>query len=293
MGRGLSLKFQDRGFMTRLRIFYRKTRANNAEILRSQARLLARDLAFQTQPYGKDKSAQDVGERAVEREIRRVYKSAGEIALSDKLSYAIRNAPLAGGRAALARKTGKRTQNPDQAARAFVWLIQRGKYAQARNLLKRVGVAEPEITNIPIGKMDGGQAHQSARHGARKKVSRNQLPLRIVADKQINSYINKIKKNVGIAKAGWASGARLLGGTRGILKWVTRNMGRGGGGYVIDQADHKSQPRVTLYNNVPWIDKNLNEAQKERAVKAQYDKMLIAIDKAMRAEARSAKLNPA
>ena len=291
MAKGLSLKFSDNGFMTRLRLFYKRTRGNNAAILRSQGRLLARDLAFQTQPFGKDKSAQELGERAVEREIRRVYKSAGEVALSDKLSYAIRNAPMAGARAAYARRFGQPTQNPDQAARAFVWLVQRGKYGEARELLKRVGVTEQEITSIPIGKMDGGEAHQSVRYGARKKVPRNQLPLRIVSDRQIKSYVNKIRKNVGIAKAGWASGARLLGGTRGILKWVLRNMGKGGGGYVIDQADHPSSPKITLVNNVPWVGKNLNEAQKESAVKIQYDKMLQAIDKAMRAEARLAKIS--
>lgn len=287
MGRGLYMRFEDAGFMSRLRLFYRNTRMSSADILRSQARLLARDLAFQTQPFGKSRSSRLLGENAVSKEIRRVYKAAGELGMSTRLAYSIRNSP--GTFSGLGRAENP-TQNPDQAGRAFVWLVSKGKYGEARELLRRVGVAEEEITTIPIGKMDGGEEHQKARHGPRKKVSRNQWPRRIVADKQIKTYIRKIQRNVGIVKAGWAAGAKMLRGTRGIPQWVTRNIGRALGGTVIDQSNNPSRPTITLINNVPWIDKNLTEAQKDRAVKVQYQKMLEAIDKALRAEARSAKL---
>jgi len=260
---------------------------SSSEILRAQGRLLARDLAFQTQPFGRSASARYLGENAVSKEIRRVYKSAGELGMSTRLAYSIKNSP---GTFSSLGSAGNPTQTPEQAGRAFVWLVSRGKYGEARDLLRRVGVAEEEITGIPIGKMDGGQEHQNARHGPRKKVSRNQWPRRIVADKQIKTYISKIQKNVGIVKAGWAAGAKILKGTRDIPQWVTRNIGRALGGTVIDQSNHPSRPTITLINNVPWIDKNLTEAQKNRAVKVQYQKMLEAIDKAMRTEARSAKL---
>ena len=257
--------------------------------MRSQARLLARDLAFQTQPFGKSPESRRVGEMAVEREIRRVYKSAGEMGLSDSLGYAIKNSASKGAR--FNRSTGMQedshTQNADQAGRAFVWMVTRGKYAEAQKLLLRVGVSQAEITSLPIGKMDGGQAHQSARYGARKKVPKNQIPLRIVADRQIKTYVNKIRKNVGIAKAGWAACAKLLKDTRGIPQWVTRNIGRAMGGDVVDASQLRTAPKIVLINNVPWISQCLNQGQISQAVQIQYEKMVKAIDKAMRAEAKA------
>lgn len=285
----IQLKLQDVRFRQKLNDFYERHQKSSSEIMRSQARLLARDLAFQTQPFGKGPDARRLGEMAVEKEIRRVYKSAGEMGLSSNLTYAIKNSASKGNR--FNRSTGmleeSATQNADQAARAFVFLVGRGKYSEARQLLERVGVSEAEITSIPIGKMDGGQAHQSARYGTRKKVPKNQLPLRIVGDRQIKTYINKIRKNVGIAKAGWAACARILKDTRGIPQWVTRNVGRARGGDVVDASLVRKTPKIVIVNNVPWISQCLSASQISQAVQVQYEKMVKAIDKAMRAEAKT------
>jgi len=279
MASGISIKLQDVRFRQKLSNYYSGHVISSSKILRAQARLLAENLAFQTQPFGKDQKQKQMGEMAVERDIRRVYKTAGEIGLSDRLSYSIRQATKG--------QDKNKSQTPDNMARAFVSLISRGKYSEATKLLQRVGVSQQEITQIPIGKMDGGQAHQSARHGSRKRVSSNQLPLRIVSSGQIKTYINKIRKNVGIAKAGWAACARVVGGTRGIPQWVTRNIGRAGGGTVADSSMDKSRPRVVLLNNVPWINQCLSTSQLSQAVRIQYEKMVKAIDKAMRAEAKA------
>jgi len=273
MASGISIKLQDVRFRQKLSNYYSGHVISSSKILRAQARLLAENLAFQTQPFGKDQKQKQMGEMAVERDIRRVYKTAGEIGLSDRLSYSIRQATKG--------QDKNKSQTPDNMARAFVSLISRGKYSEATKLLQRVGVSQQEITQIPIGKME------SARHGSRKRVSSNQLPLRIVSSGQIKTYINKIRKNVGIAKAGWAACARVVGGTRGIPQWVTRNIGRAGGGTVADSSMDKSRPRVVLLNNVPWINQCLSTSQLSQAVRIQYEKMVKAIDKAMRAEAKA------
>jgi len=275
----IHIKLQDVRFRQKLSDYYRDHVISSSKILRSQARLLAENLAFQTQPFGKDQQARQMGEMAVERDIRKVYKTAGEIGLSDSLSYSIRHATRG--------QEKNKSQTPDNAAKAFVYLVSKGKYTDARKLLQRVGVSEQEITQVPIGKMDGGQSHQTARHGTRKRVSKNQLPLRVVADGQIKTYINKIRRNVGIAKAGWAACSRIIGGTRGIPQWVTRNIGRAGGGSVADSSMDKRTPKVQLMNHVPWIDQCLSNSQLSQAVRIQYEKMVKAIDKAMRAEAKA------
>lgn len=279
MANTIQIKMQDVRFRQKLSNYYRDHVISSSKILRSQARLLAENLAFQTQPFGKDPKARQMGEMAVERDIRKVYISAGEAGLSDSLSYSIKHATRGDEK--------NKSQTPDNMAKAFVWMISKGKYSDATKLLKRVGVSQQEITQIPIGKIDGGQAHQSARHGTRMRVSKNQLPLRIVSDGQIKTYINKIRKNVGIAKAGWAACSRIIGGTRGIPQWVTRNIGKAGGGTVADSSMDKNRPRVVLKNNVPWIDQCLSTSQLERAVRIQHEKMVKAIDKSLRAEAKA------
>jgi hypothetical protein len=279
MANTIQIKMQDVRFRQKLSNYYRDHLISSSKILRSQARLLAENLAFQTQPFEKDQKAKQMGEMAVERDIRKVYRSAGEIGLSDALSYSIKHATRG--------QEKNKSQNPENMARAFVYLVSKGKYGEAQKLLQRVGVSQQEITQLPIGKMDGGQAHQSARHGGRKRVSKNQLPLRIVSDGQIKTYINKIRRNVGIAKAGWAACSRIIGGTRGIPQWVTRNIGKAGGGSVADSSVDKNRPRVVLQNHVPWIDQCLSTSQLARAVRIQHEKMVKAIDKSLRAEAKA------
>jgi len=282
--RGVTSKIDDLRFRQKLAHFYRKHNMSSAAIMRAQARLLAVSLSIQTQPLGKSSSIKEKAEKFLEIEIRRVYKTAGEIGLSKNLAYAIRQA---GGGSKL--ESTNPTQNPTQAGKAFAYLVSKGKFGQARELLKRVGISQKEITEIPIGKMDGGEAHQAARAGRFKRVPSTQTAQLIAPSARIKTYINKIKKNIGIAKAGWAACARLLGGsgTRGIPQWVTRNIGRAMGGTVIDQSDKAKGPKITIVNNVPWIDNCLREADIAEAVRIQYQKMVKAIDKAMRAEAKA------
>jgi len=281
--KGATMKLDDLRYKQKVAHFYRKHRKSSSEIMKAQARLLARDLAFQTQPYGKDQDVRKSAEQKVETEIRRVYKTAGEMGLGANLSYSIKNAY---GRSS-GLSQGNSSQNPEQAGRAFVSLVNSGKLKKAEELLKRVGVSVSEISKIPIGAMDAGQAHQSARYGPYKRVPRNQLPLRVVPSGKIKTYVNKIRKNVGIAKAGWAAGANILGGMRGIPQWVTRNIGRAQGGSVVDQSEQRYFPKITLINNVPWVSQILKKSDIERAVYSQHRKMLNALDKAIRAEAKA------
>lgn len=67
--------------------------------------------------------------------------------------------------------------------------------------------------------------------------------------KPLQQHIARQQKKAGLAKGGWATCARLLGGTRGIPGWVSRH--KKAQGSIIDQTKGKD-PSVTLVNGVPY-----------------------------------------
>jgi hypothetical protein len=80
---------------------------------------------------------------------------------------------------------------------------------------------------------------------------------------------------VGIAKSGWAVCAGLLGGFRGIPKWVYRHTG---GGRVNDKSQVglgiASKPFVQMTNTIPWINNVISGATIQKSIDIQVLKMI-------------------
>lgn len=230
-----------------------------SETLIQGSRILAVNLAHQTQPFGSDNKAKESGEGAVTTEIQRAYKSPGNV------FFVIENSGIAPGK--------KKTQNPAQAARVFVRYVKRGQLDLAEKLLHSLRISP--FFSTEVKRFDQGKKHQSVRFGARRKVSRNQFPEMIPSDVgRLKSYINQIIKRVGTAKAGWASCAQQLGGMRGIPGWVTRHARAGVLGTVDDASFLDTKPYIRLTNTVPWVDKCLNQTQMQRAFDIASYKMM-------------------
>jgi len=230
-----------------------------SETLIQGSRILAVNLAHQTQPFGFDNRAKESGEGAVATEIQRVYKSPANA------FFAIENSGVAPGK--------KKTQNAAQAARVFVRYVKRGQLELAEKLLHSLRISP--FFSTKVQRFDQGKNHQAVRFGARRKVSRNQFPEIIPSDVgRLKSYINEIVKRVGTAKAGWASCAQQLGGVRGIPGWVTRHARAGVLGTVDDASFLDIKPYIRLTNTVPWVDKCLNQTQMQRAFDIASYKMM-------------------
>jgi hypothetical protein len=264
--------------------FIGNTKAEASKEMRIQARMLCVSLANSTQPFGKDASAKATGEKAVTRDIDRVYKS-GPTAVKD-----IASLPLPRGKTA--------TQNAKQAAAALAGLLQgrttgkRGAkiVSAAQDLLDRINY-KPYV-NTRIGVFDQGQAHNKARFGRRKSVPKNQFVSQVVTkDSQLTKYFKEKRGNVGIAKSGWAVCAGLLGGFKGIPKWVYRHTG---GGRVNDQSGKGlgivSKPFIQMTNTIPWINAVISTATIQKSIDIQITKMIKRLGHITAAESKKAGL---
>ena len=267
-----------------LKAFIGNTKAEASKEMRIQARMLCVSLANSTQPFGKDANAKATGEKAVTRDIDRVYKS-GPTAVRD-----IASLPLPRGKTA--------TQNAKQAAAALAGLLQgrttgkRGAkiVSEAQDLLDRINY-KPYV-NTKIGVFDQGQAHNKARFGRRKSVPKNQFVSQVVTkDSQLTKYFKEKRGNVGIAKSGWAVCAGLLGGFKGIPKWVYRHTG---GGRVNDQSGKGlgivSKPFIQMTNTIPWINAVISTATIQKSIDIQIIKMIKRLGYITAAESKKAGL---
>jgi len=257
MAGALSFQIDDSQFRSNLRQYALAMQISFAEAIKRQARLVAVNLAFQTQPFG-ETSGRQQGENKVKGDVLKVYNSASQV-------YA------------------EIQKQSDVEAKKFWWLINNKKFSAAQNMLSKLGITK--FSNVNVGPMDAGASHSSAKRPipARPRISKDQIPLMIVNNpKKINDYIKKVSARVGIAKAGWAHCAKQLGGSRGIPQWVTRHAGKKAIGIVTDNTNAKGDEQyVLMENTVPWIDKCLNGGQLQRALDIQRDKMNTAIEIAL------------
>lgn len=257
MASAMFFQLDDRDFQSKLRQYALVMKLSFAEAIKRQARLIAVNLAYQTQPFG-ETSGRQLGENKVKSDVLKVYNSGSQV-------YA------------------EIEKQSDVEAKKFWWLINNKKFSAAQSILSRLGIQKYDKATISY--MDGGASHSTAKRPipARPRIAKDQDPLMIVNNpKKINDYIKKVSARVGIAKGGWAHCAKQLGGARGIPQWVTRHAGKKSTGIVTDNTNSNSDEQyVLMENTVPWIDKCLNGGQLQRALDIQREKMNTAIEIAL------------
>lgn len=261
----ITMKMNDADFSYQLKRYALAKKISFAKAIKQQGRLVAVNLAFQTQPFGAEKG-----------------KLLGEGAISGDLL------PKKGTNKGIFKPLNK------------FWMDEaiRMKQYAPENFTRRfttkdgrVWMSEEDQILISIGAMK--QFHQSMRtEGGRRRTSkagqgdrgigRHGTANRGIVDKdKLGQYVTATHKKVGIAKAGWAHCAKQLGGSRGIPQWVTRHAGKRATGSVVDNSEATSEQYVTMTNQVPWIDKCLNAGQIQRALDIQKEKMTKAIEIAL------------
>jgi hypothetical protein len=252
--------------------------------LRRHARLACVELANTTQPFGKDKDAQLLGEKAVEVDISKVFytpQSEGyparlaEIAAKSYRYRAFKSK----------RKFGESRFNVEKATEAFNTRVK--GYIAANNTRALKELAKDFNWQGVVDHPDPA-IHQAARGGTRRKVKKQRGNMHLILGGKkgaLQTYINKVKKRVGMAKAGWAVCAEKIpdlgmasAATRSIPKWVTRNKNAPAPARSSVDASttfrQSSNPRVVMRNAVPWTSQNLSPAQADKAVRIARDKFL-------------------
>jgi hypothetical protein len=253
-----------------LKAFVGNTKLEAAKEMKIQARLLCVSLANSTQPFGLNAKAKAIGEEAVTRDIDRVYKT------SRTAVREIGSLPIPAGKT--------KTQNAKQAAAALAALVLGKSFGKGKKGVGAQSAAQALIDRLNykpyvytrIGEFDRGSAHENARFGKHKRVPKNQFVRQVVTkEAELARYFKQKRGNVGIAKSGWAVCAGILGGFRGIPKWVYRHTG---GGRVVDRSQAKtgafSKPYISMTNTIPWISNIISKSTVQRSIDIQVIKMI-------------------
>lgn len=222
-------------------------------LMRQAGRLCAVSLSFQTQPFGDSAQSEALGKVATNRDIYRVYATPGK-AFTD------------------IQDTG--------AQKGFWKAVKTSAWDRAKKILAREGT---NLKYTPIDNFDGGSAHRQLRNN-QGRIPPSQKPVMIVRDPQkLKSYVATETAKVGAGKGGWATCAAILGGTRGIPRWITKH---GSPGQVSENygTDFTS---ITLINQVPYASSILSSSQKAEAVRIAVDRLFRSIQIAQRNRGRA------
>ena len=154
-------------------------------------------------------------------------------------------------------------------------------YAASGNFTALRKVAKDFLWMGVVNSIDP-QIHQRARTQGRKRVKKTAgtMSLFLGPRSELQAYVEKQQKKVGMAKAGWAVCAekiplqRASSATRGIPQWVTRNKSRASASNIVDQSADPDNPRVTMTNAIPWTSECLNDSQTQAALNIARDKFV-------------------
>jgi hypothetical protein len=251
--------------------------------LRRHARLACVELANTTQPFGKGKDAQLLGEKAVEVDISKVFYTPQSEGYPARLEEIAKRSYIY--RQNMSKKRfGESRFNAEEATKKFSDRV-RG-YAAANNLRALKKLAKDFNWQGVVNQVDPS-IHQAARGGSRKKVRKQRGNMHLVLGKKgdLKAYINKVKQRVGMAKAGWAVCAeripdtnRVSSATREIPKWITRNKNATAPQKSRVDASttygQHSNPRVVMTNAVPWTSQNLTPSATFKALQIARGKFL-------------------
>jgi hypothetical protein len=250
------IDIETKQFQEALRRLARDTGKSFRHVVDQNARLVAKNLAFQTQPFGETNAAKKTGEGAVMRDIGSVYSSASKIFKQLK------------------------AQSIDQ-AKGFYAAVKNGDYALAEDILKRSGLRD---RNAEVGEFDSSHHRQS--RNKRGRVSRNRAALITPSGKEIRAYQAEVAKRVGFAKGAWIAAGQQLGRLSRVPAWMRRHAGSGQG--TGTRKGGENNPSASMNNNVGYVSGILTPAQISEALRLQREKMEAHINHVVSSNAKKA-----
>lgn len=164
-------------------------------VIRQEAKLFVKDVLKLTPPFGTAPSTESlnaqkkVGERAVERDIRRVFSTLDLTKIrSPKIKHDLER------------------------------LVRKGDLEGVRRVLRAMGIPARDVLREADPKLHEGQRDRRGRIQSRKNIW-------VVKDGSVKRYVREKQKHVGKAKSGWLMAARALGVS--VTNWISRHSGAG------------------------------------------------------------------
>jgi hypothetical protein len=240
-------------FEAQIRQFERYQKKSARDVLLKFQNQFAANLAFTTQPYGLKPSSEKKGQKAVERDIRAVYKSPAKVWDETK-------------------------KHGEEVSKAVYAAIKNDEKEKAERILESLGIDQKLMM-----KFDGGNLHKAAK-GALPKTLRGQRSMINLDEKSLRKYIKEIQQRVGFAKAGWVV---ALPSRRGIPDWVAKHRSLG---FILDKTKFTLSPHLIFQNNVPWIKKLFKAGAYKQSFSRMAKQIEKEIIRMIKADAKKAKV---
>lgn len=243
-----------REFEAALVRFQNATQLGWPEVIKMQARLLVERLIEWTPPFGSDKAAQRKGQKAVNSDIRRVFV--------DFCGFEFRDLS-----------------------------IQKAWETEDKDALARIFKDSPALSRFTLLPVPVPQIHEGLR--VKGRVPKRYRPRFVVMDGRrtgegkIASYVSKVGKRVGKAKAGWLIGAKALASK--FPAWITKTGGESLGA-VNDRTTMLDHPAYTISNLVNYISDILGEDKVRQILATRIRDMEKNAEAYLRAKARQSRL---
>ena len=206
------------------------------QVIRQQARLLAKDAAWWTDRKGFNKSVKAKHDKSIERKINGIYRDP--LQLIDWIR-------------------GKFGENR---AAELVVAINSKKVVKVREMLEKFFGKK-----VVVIKWDKGALHKRWKKNPKSKT-RAYL---VGGDKSKNAYIRRQQSNIGNAKAGWARAAEKIGGvknpTKGIPAWAKKKKHKTQGiGNMQANGGPKNIASITNLSKYGLRKETMNQALRQR-----------------------------
>jgi len=232
------------------------------DVLDSGARVTATQMAHDAQPFGVGRDAQIRGQKAVTKDIYKVYTTISK-ASEDISSPRYRS--------------------------AFWAKYKAGDIAGAQEIINKYG---SHLRGVPIGEFSGGFAHIAARNTTTGRVNLTR-PLLIVTNwKALEKYVEEERSHVGTGKGGFADIVRAIGGTirsgtreEGEItaSWITTKRKGGGYGSAVHGGTDEN-PTIRITNRIPYADQILSGSALSEAKRIGRERMILNLQDAVKAE---------
>ena len=255
----ITLKMDSKLLQKRLAEIGTDFKADGYAALKQQARLLARDLAFETAPFGLDKAAQKMGENTIRGDIMGRERANGEKTTNRQPLFFVINEPKV-------KSNFKKT--PDGIQK--LWVSKEGRVYATEDTFFRPNASVDEMRAHHKKYFKNGRRTRAG--SFTRDVGRWRFIDKMTVGKgAMNKYLKWIFQRVGMSKAGWVKAGSNFGKVTGIPAWVGRHVAsaRGSGKIRKTGAD---TAEITLTNHIPWSDKIIPPSSIEKVLQLNKEK---------------------
>lgn len=207
------------------------------QVIRQQARLLAKDASWWTDRKGFKKTVKAKHDKSIEDKVNRIYRDPLQLLDWVRGKFGV------------------------QRATELEEAIKSKKVVKVREMLEKFFGGK----NFIVIKWDKGALHKRWKKNPKSKT-RVYL---VGGEKSKNAYIRRQQRNIGNAKAGWARAAEKIGGvknpTKGIPAWAKKKKHKTKGiGNMLANGGPKNIATITNLSKYGLRRETMNQALRQR-----------------------------